>query len=407
MDLRTISFPLQLTPLGIAVFLCGAVSWHKIIGLGELFTTELLLPLIAFMAILTLSKEARRIPRTLFVFIGLGVLMLCGYVLADVISGTDASKYLRGWARILALISNFTCLSIVFLRDRRTIWWFTLGAAFGGFLHLFVAGIPLSTWKFGYGNHALGALACISGFFPVWVGMCLFLIAGLASVYFDSRSLGAFAMVAAVAVVVGSRHGKKAARNLRTYLVVASVFVTVLAILYGGLVGTQNEYSQRRGLSNLERFAALQVGVEAILDNPIVGYGSWGQGTEQYARRMYEETAWGAAELGVYTSEGRIFSPHSQILQGWIEGGFLAVFFFVFFGVQLIRQLYNLLLRRPLDFLTPVFALALSAALWDLLMSPFAGQHRLDMAMAIAVLIVMCSEYRPNRPARPTAHFKN
>lgn len=81
-----------------------------------------------------------------------------------------------------------------------------------------------------------------------------------------------------------------------------------------------------------------------------------------------------------------IFRPHSQILHSWIEGGILAAIFFMYFGFQLIVGLKNIILARKFDFLSPLYAFILLISLRHLIMSPYAGHHRLTIAMSIAIL---------------------
>jgi len=81
-----------------------------------------------------------------------------------------------------------------------------------------------------------------------------------------------------------------------------------------------------------------------------------------------------------------VFRPLSQLLQGWIEGGFLSAIFFLFLGYQLAIVLNWVILSRQLDYLTPLYSFLLILSLWHLLMSPYGGGHRLAIALSIALL---------------------
>jgi hypothetical protein len=89
-----------------------------------------------------------------------------------------------------------------------------------------------------------------------------------------------------------------------------------------------------------------------------------------------------------------VFSPHSQILNAWLEGGVLATAFMVVLLVQVLKLLPWTVLRRPVDLLTPSLLFFLIMTLWNLFMSPFSAPHRVRIATGAAVVVLLRMEQR-------------
>ena len=83
------------------------------------------------------------------------------------------------------------------------------------------------------------------------------------------------------------------------------------------------------------------------------------------------------------------FSPHSQILQAWFEGGIFGMTFFLYLGWKLIEAAQWCIFQRDLDTFSVLFTFCLLRAVWHLLFSPFAGLARLEVALAAVVICVL------------------
>jgi O-antigen ligase len=84
--------------------------------------------------------------------------------------------------------------------------------------------------------------------------------------------------------------------------------------------------------------------------------------------------------------------PHSQLLQAWVEGGFLGALFFLIYGRQLLLALLWLGLRHVPGRLTPLYLLFVVSGLWNLAASPFLGAHRINIACAVAAVALLARE---------------
>ena len=74
--------------------------------------------------------------------------------------------------------------------------------------------------------------------------------------------------------------------------------------------------------------------------------------------------------------------------------------FFFYYGYRLTRAAPALALRRPVDLLTGPMLYACLTGLWNLVMSPFAGIHRIHIAAACAVIVIVVLEVDSARGRR-------
>jgi O-antigen ligase len=384
--------------LRFAVFLCGISSAFGIDLLGQLYWAELLLPL------LTVGVVLANPPRELFAnrpfrILMLGVvLMFVGYVLSDIAADTPREMYLRGWARVAALGSSAFSLCVLCHRDKRSLWWFCIGMGAGGIAANMLAGMPLSQWKLGYGEPIAYLVAGSGALLPMWMASMAIMLLGGLTILLDYRSLGVQLMLVAVAAFLRSRKVGLNQLMKNIPLLVLGFGVVAVGALYL-LNASRDENLARREVSNISRIAALRIGAQAIIDSPVIGYGSWGQGTKKYADMLYDETLGDLLSVGDGTvvgdpRRGSYFSAHSQIIQAWMEGGILAAVFFLAYVVLLAKGFYRLLLNRSADYLTPLLLYIFGTNLWASLMSPFLGNQRIAIALTVAAVVMLSIEQR-------------
>jgi hypothetical protein len=380
------------TVLGVLLLGCGYVSQIFIAGIGQLYWAETVLPALALVLVLNRwptelfgSMRFRVLALSLF-------LMLIGYMVSDVVAGTTAENYLRGWLRVLVLATDAISLIIIYERNRWALWWFWLGWAVFGLQAAIISGIPLTKWKFGYGEPITTLALNFSVLLPVWLSAALVGALGAVSIVFDYRSLGAI-FLAASAILMMSRFTKGAQLmgnvGLRSRILLATG-VIVAAAATVALLGYSDsqEYAQRRGASNIGRVAALRIGAIAIADSPLLGYGSWGQGTGKYAEMHYQETVDEYSSIDVASGgAGSVFLAHSQIIQAWMEGGLLAAIFFMAYGWYIGVTAHDLALSRISTRFKGFHLTLLLMSMWHLFMSPFMGPQRLTIASTVAIVV--------------------
>ena len=347
---------IRITFLSLLVFAAGIPSKQVLDLGGELYVTEILLPLLAAGVIIFGKSQVFR-EKIFWQFVFAGFCMIFGYMISDMVAGTDSSKYFRAWGRNLILFTDFIALAIIVGSDRRLIWWFVLGIATGALFSLILGSVPIHDWKFGYAK-PLALMALLLGYFmPFRITMIFLLLLAIVGIYMDTRAGSAYCLF--VAGFLYMRIKKADGLKLSPLMIVkiSSVAFLLITMLMVFMSQTQDEFSNRRESSSSGRFAALRVGLVAISDSPILGHGSWGEGTKEYADMVYKDLLPTMKELGRdrQWKRGNTFRPHSQLLQSWIEGGVLAGAFFFFLGYQLFIALKGVILTRQLDYLSPFY----------------------------------------------------
>lgn len=381
--------------MALLVLVCGALSPIKLGLVGDVYAPELALPLVALIARFSADGD-RGLREPLFASLLLaGIVTLIGYAMSDLVQDTRVEQLLRGWGRVGLVISDFICLAIVFGQDRRNFWWYTLGAGLGSILFLrLVTHAPLGLWKFGYAEPVLQASAALGTFLPAQLSSAWIGLLGIYSMFTDFRSFAATCL--AVAALVWLRTGRRGNPMAKSGAVIklGLAGAAVLAIVMATLSATGGTDSGRRNESDAGRRAAFETGLGAVVESPVVGYGSWASSPQmvtRYLNRMHELRG----GKGAAPSDKRVvFNPHSQILHAWYEGGVLGSAFLLAVLILLLKQGGWIFLRRPLDALTPLLLYVAIITAWNLFMSPFTAPHRLGIAMGAAMLVMLRIELR-------------
>jgi O-antigen ligase len=380
--------------MAFLAFVCGLVSPVKLSLVGDIYLTEIILVLAAGASFAS-PRESRLLEDRSFHSLLLAALAtLAGYILSDLVQGSRPDQYLRGWGRVLLVILDFLCLSVLASRSRMHLWWFVLGAGIGGVLYLrFVTGAPLALWKFGYADPIGLIAAAAGGMLPLRLASLGFAALGLKSIVSDYRSFGAICFLIATYLWVRAANPSEPFAGSGRMLKLALAGVAALGITVALLSATDTGGNGRRDESNAGRRAAIEVGLIAVAESPLIGHGSWTEDKalaklflkRQLELRGLKDAGWEA---------GTTFSPHSQVLHAWVEGGLLGTVFFWFLLYSLLKNLGWFLQRRPLDILTPSLLMFVVITLWNLFMSPFSAPHRVFIAVGALVAVLMAMERR-------------
>lgn len=374
--------------------LIGALMSFEVKFVGDLRIGELLIPVFALSLLIFKGSGPRFEARGFLLFLFLGALMFIGYLISDLVADTTPAQYLRGWARVALFLFDCLALMIVVSHRERMLWWFVIGLAIGAIADLTLADVAITKWKTGYAEPIGLLVAALSGLIPLTsVGALLLFAFGLACIGLDYRSFGAVFSVAGGASFAFGRQ-----RTARV-AVIATGVVALAAVIFAVSL-TESEYADRRRESNIGRASVIRIAWEAIVDSPLLGYGSWAA-DKRYLQRLRRASEQASAELGKKTRFGASMLPHSQLLQGWIEGGILAAFFFMVYGVLLARSLWRMTRGNVDPRMRGLYLVILLLGCWNLVASLFLGVHRLYIAMAVAVIYVLAK--REQKPASSAA----
>lgn len=389
-------------PVALLAFLSGLAMPVVIDFVGLVYITEVLLMPTALVALLMARGHRAFAQKALWVLVVCGLVTLGGYVLSDLVRSTEPAQYARGWAKGIFQIVDLLLLAIIVASDRRNLWWYALGAALGGLVFQSAIGhSPIDSWKVTYAVPVNLLLLCLAPALGARFTALALLAPAAIGLVFDSRADPAIVVIVAMVLWArGARPQRALSRASFAWRFAAPLVVGGVAFA-AVFIATQERYGLRREQSNLGRELTFTLGWRAIQASPLIGYGSWNDNPaiSKLQEEIFEKDL-GQSRAGSFAGAG--FTPHSQLMQSWYEGGVLAIAFFVALLYWIARVLPELAMRRPVDALTGLLLYLLFSGVWHLVMSPFAGNHRLDNMLSAAAVLIVLGEARTRRP-RPAA----
>ena len=324
---------------------------------------------------------------------------LGAYIATDLYRHSLPHDMARGWSRMIFLAVDCTAVAYLFGRQSRNFTVFLLGQFLGDLAHLGLAGAMFGDlWKFGIGAPVTYLLVYLAPWAGPFAGTLAACGAGALNLLLDYRSLGGLCLAVGVATPL-----QLAPRRLRWWLAPFAV-----AAALGGATAIYRTAASDPGRatrSDIERSAMITAAFEAFQESPFVGHGSWFSNSRVYDNFMSirhelarTDHVGGFADANTDPGDTTL---HSQILVALAEGGLFGGAFFFVYGAGLLWALYDLILVRPWHRLAPLFTLFLLSALWDLFFSPFSGAHRVVIAEACGLILILQHESSARRQRRP------
>jgi len=319
-------------------------------------------------------------------------LALLAYMIADFSWQSAPKDMARGWGRMIFLGIDVIALAYLFSRSHLNFLWLLAAQLAGDLLAWLAYGARFDdSWKFGCGipiTYAVVALAAWTG--PAGVALAAL---GLSAVHFaqDFRSVGGLCLLLAVAA--GLQLFPAAVR--RWLLPFGALAALALgAVLYQRALTESGEHRASR--SDVDRSAMVQAAAEAFRHSPLIGHGSWFSRSEVYDEfvQIRDDKA-KEADVGGFVGpneEPEDVALHSQLLVALAEGGLFGGAFFFAYGAGLAWTLHELVLERRWRRDSGVRCLLLLFAVWHLFMSPFSGAHRVYIAMAVGLMLIVQAE---------------
>jgi len=355
--------------------------------LGELVLVAVFL-WIVFRAAVTGSIPAQ-LPRTrLFrLLLVCQLVAFAAYVFSDLYRHSSVHDMGRGWARMIFLAIDIVSVAYLLGCSRLNLLALLAGQFAGDAVHALAFGALYDDmWKFGFGV----PVTYLVLFMAALLGRPFFAAAALAmsAVHFalDYRSFGAICLMAGAATLVTFLP-----RGIRAWLAVPAAAV-VLAGLGFYTLGMHRE-GYRAARSDISRSSMLIAAAQGFIESPLVGQGSWFSRSDVFDNFMYiRARAAKEAHIGGFPEadeEPGTVAIHSQVLVALAEGGIFGATFFLAFGAALAVAICRLVFSLPGSWLTGPFLLILFTALYNWLMSPFSGAHRVYIAVACGVLLML------------------
>jgi len=394
--------------LNFVAFAAPLMHFLEVQFIGRLFLTEiLLLTMLPFLLVLRGKLLQKRI---ILGFLLFGLLWLLAQIFSDIFRLSSPDDYLRGWAKIVFFLLNFCALYIVLYDSKKRIMLWILGWALGSFLTYFInPGLYALShpWKFGYGSAVNTLIILLTVYLlirhkAVNLSLLVIFFLGLANIYLGFRSAGGILLISGIYLLIFLKH-KQILFNMsfKKYFVLLLIFVSSIWIVYesyshlakSGYLGDDQQSkleSQAYGDYGLliGGRTEILVSTRAILDSPIVGYGSWAKDCNYSSLLTELSQTLGYAVRG--EQEDCLIPMHSYLFGAWVESGIVGGLFWlstVFYLVKILTQPW----RIP-DAYSPIVVTTIMFFLWAIMFSPFGAQVRISVAFSLAALLVFTNQ---------------
>ena len=317
---------------------------------------------------------------------------LAAYVVSDIYRGSLPHDMARGWARMIFLGADLAAVAYLLGCSARNFVILLVGIQLGELLKVFHEGALFGDyWKFGYAIPVTVGLLIVSSQGGRLAAATAAAGLGLANFILDFRSLGMICLLVAALVFV------------QVFPRVWRVWIAPLGLAAGLAIGIaiyahtrSDREGQRSSRSNVERTAMVRAALEAFQASPILGHDSWFSRTRVVDNFMAirEEGARleGVGGFAGANDEEEPVALHSQLLVTLAEGGLFGAAFFIPYILGLAWAAYQLVIVRAWDRATPLRLFVLSLAAFHAFMSPFSGAHRVHIALAAALIILVHRE---------------
>jgi hypothetical protein len=380
------------------LFLLGASFTVQIQVVGTLYAAEIVLFFAAVFGTAQSFGLGGHWHRYILRSCGLILLMTVAYMASDIVNRNTFQNSLRGLARCAFLCVDVLGVYVVtksrLSRLQVLVTGYALAQIAWTLLQLDVTGVT-AAWKFGF---ALPLTILLVVFVPRLLRGTMFpsaaalLALGFVHMCLDYRSLAGVCM--AVSAALAFRELDRLLRGTSRLLVGSFAAIGLIIITVNVYLLTQSEFSSRRAQGNAARIAGIATTLDAIRQSPLIGRGSWAYGDSfgsEYDSIYFELT--GRRYLAQRSSDEQ-FGAHSQLLQSWYEAGILAAVYFIYLAVSLVRSLWRAIFRLPVDIYSPLVLQLLLLSTWHVLLSPFAGNHRLWIGLCTSTIAILYRQYK-------------
>lgn len=372
-------------------FLASAATAFTVSLVGEMPVGEFVLIAVAGWALLCLAfnhAPPGRLFRSRFFWTLMvaQLVALIAYVASDLYRHSTPRDMARGWGRMVFLAIDVVAVVYLFSCSRRNFIWFLLGQAAGALAYTAVHG-PMfgDMWKFGIGAPITYGVFLLAPFAGAMITSLAAAGMGMTHLNLDYRGMGGICLVAAVLVFI-----IRMPIRFRWWIAPLALAGAVVGVLH---LYNEAKRGARATRSDIERAAMVTAAKEAFEQSPLIGHGSWFSNSDVYDNFMLiRHEAAKQARVGGFAGANRAPGDealHSQILVALAEGGLFGGAFFLVFGAGLIWSLTDLVLNRRWSRIAPITILILLLAIWNLLFSPFSGAHRVYIAMACGLVLLL------------------
>jgi hypothetical protein len=331
----------------------------------------------------------------------LGIFWLAAQVLTDLVRGSAAEDYSRGWLKIVFVLANFTVVWLAICCTRRRFVLYGMGIALGTILSFYIhpsEDAASSPWKFGLGVPVTMLVAIFAAEFEKYryLGIVAPLsVLAVVHVYKDFRIMAAICFIVPIysLFLMSARWDKLGRLRLAMLglMIVGGMSIFGLVYSHYAKLGVFGKYAQEKQEAQTGEGGLLLGGrseilgsSQAILDSPLLGHGSWAR-DPKYAAILAERRAALGYKVFQHSKSDDLIPAHSYIFGSWVDAGIGGGIFWIFVLGFTVYTIFNASGTEPL---LPLFAFSGLMLIWDILFSPLGTPTRFVAPFFMAAMIV-------------------
>ena len=357
-------------PFLFSAFFIGVIAGIKIDVLGIFFLGEIL-----GVAYLFARLQGARLTTQERWFAILAALWSGAQLLSDIINQTEFLSSIKGVLAPLLFASTTIALIIYFRESIARMPSFLIGATMASLINLVTLPgeyfLLDNQWKWGFGAITLSLFLIYYSFFCkqqskqiLFLGLIAFLIISLLN---NARSFGLLSSFAGIAFffftsrrislssgIIFSKLSMVKATIFGLLLVLAINFALTVMFSYDPLLKfLPEDVAQKARLQASNEYGLLfgarpeiMVSLQAFLDSPLFGHGSWAVDRGQYlSKYFYMRYTYGVDEFFnlFYDYSGDLIPAHSFLMGSLVWAGFLGGAFWIY----VLTDLYTYLRPQP------------------------------------------------------------
>lgn len=400
-------------------FVLGFSTVFSIHFVGDLYIAEILLA-IAFPVLIYLRGRRAFRPELKLVYILMSV-WLFGLMISDAYNHIPLTDRMRGMALIAFFAINLFGMSILLGGNEKRKLIYLVGLMLGALASVKLQPDPAAVdypWKFGYAWGTMQLVMLISSYFYakrryILSALPVLAICGVNAILnFRSPILQLLITLALVYPFIPERVGavQLLPRSQGLRLLIVLIFAigaagiadaVVKFVTTSGYIGEENqaknEAQEKAGNLLLGGRPEFAIGLEAALDSPIIGHGSWAKDLKYFEMlndRMVEAGVRTEQTKGDIAEEASGLIPgHSHIVTAWVWAGIAGLIFWVYIIWFVLKGISRIALLRPP--LAPLYMWLSIGMVWDIFFSPFAAFRRMIEAVMIIILADLAARGKP------------
>lgn len=422
----------------ILLFLLGTFSMTEIRVIGNMAIAEI--PIFLCAPFLLIKNYAQLREDRFHVCVNLILFAMVGCVMSSLYNHTQFPLFLRGFATLYSILANLLMFHHLLRKNLNGARWFLIGVALSSIISIFVFQKGVDIYgRIGGQEVGESAAEAVMGGALFWVGRVgAFVLLPIRAFYLETplvysivtpfiyavfcifvtssgRSAALGVIGASLLIWIGGKSERKISFIGKHFLIfcVLAIFIGLFAkigysyLAKNGVLGEKQQekylHQTTQGNSVIAMLRAGRaeffIGLNAVLEHPLVGYGPWPLDTYGFAQdymnkyataedlEQYNRGLAYMASQGIYA---RFIPAHSSILGFWITYGLPGGIFWMYV-LYLFFQLFK-------KFLTAIpqwygfFVLAIPTMLWHIFFSPFGA--RVERTFVIACVLIARAVYQ-------------